>query len=99
MRELASWRRSGKRLTPEQIIGVLRQAEVELAQGQTVSEMAAGEGIERGYLGTLLRLMLLAPDIVEAIIDGRQPAGMALLRLLAPFPVGWSAQRMAIELG
>ena len=37
----------------------------------SISDMAAGERIERGYLGSLLRLTLLAPDIVEAILDGR----------------------------
>src|SRR4051794_9227556 len=63
----------------------------------SISEMAAGERIERGYLGTLLRLTLLAPDIVEAIIDGRQPEGIDLPWLLAPFPVRWSAQRKAVE--
>ena len=36
----------------------------------SISEMAAAERIERGYLGSLLRLTLLAPDIVEAILDG-----------------------------
>jgi hypothetical protein len=35
--------------------------------------MATGEKIERGYLGMLLRLTLLAPDFVEAILNGRQP--------------------------
>ena len=55
--------------------------------------MAAAEQIERGYLGTLLRLTLLAPDVVEAMLDGRQPADMTLPRLLAPFPAGWAEQR------
>ena len=44
----------------------------------SISEMAAAERIERGYLGSLLRLTLLAPDIVEAILDGRQPAELGL---------------------
>ena len=52
----------------------------------SISEMAEGERIERGYLGSLLRLTLLAPDIVEAILDGRQPADLALPALLEPFP-------------
>jgi hypothetical protein len=43
----------------------------------SVTEMAAAEKIERGYLGSLLRLTLLAPDLVEAILDGRQPEGLA----------------------
>src|SRR5690349_3701690 len=63
----------------------------------TVSEMAAAENIERGYLGTLLRLTLLAPDIVEAIIDGQQPGGVTLPRLLEPFPTEWTAQRAALQ--
>lgn len=54
---------------------------------------------QRGYLGTLLRLALLAPNIVEGSIDGRQPEGMDLPRLLASFPVGWAAQHQAVEPG
>jgi hypothetical protein len=61
----------------------------------SISEMASGEWIERGYLGTLLRLTLLAPDIVEAILDGRQPAAVTLPALMKPFPVGWPKQRAA----
>jgi hypothetical protein len=38
--------------------------------------MAPAEKIERGYLGTLLRLTLLAPHLVEAILIGRRPAGV-----------------------
>jgi hypothetical protein len=38
----------------------------------SISEIAAAERIERGYLGSLLRLTLLAPDIVEAVLDGRR---------------------------
>jgi hypothetical protein len=55
--------------------------------------MAAAERIERGYLGSLLRLTLLAPDLVETMLDGRKPADMTLPRLLAPFPAGWAEQR------
>lgn len=46
------------------------------------------ERIERGYLDSLLRLTLLAPDIVEAIMAGRQPAEPTLPGLMMPFP--WS---------
>jgi hypothetical protein len=58
----------------------------------SISEMAAAEKIERGYLGSLLRLTLIAPDIVEAILDGRQPEGLGLPRLLQPFPTAWDDQ-------
>ncbi len=61
----------------------------------SISEMAEGERIERGYLGTLLRLTLLAPDIVEAILDGRHAAEPGLPKLMRPFPVDWTGQRAA----
>jgi hypothetical protein len=62
----------------------------------SISEMAAAERIERGYLGSLLRLTLLAPDIVEAILDGRQPAALGLQGLLGAVPADWSGQRQAL---
>jgi hypothetical protein len=46
--------------------------------------MAATEKLDRGYLGRVPRLTLLAPDIVEAILDGRQPEGMAMPALTQP---------------
>jgi hypothetical protein len=55
----------------------------------SISEMAEGERIERGFLRTLLRLMLLAPDIVEAAFDGRQPVGMTLRGLMEPLSLEW----------
>ena len=59
----------------------------------SISEMATAEKIERGYLGTLLRLTLLAPEMVEAILNGRQPEGVTLPRLLEGVPLGWVEQR------
>ena len=55
----------------------------------SISEMAGAERIDRGYLGRVLRLTLLAPDLVEAILDGRQPPGLGLPRLMEPFPIEW----------
>jgi hypothetical protein len=63
----------------------------------SISEMAAAEQIERGYLGTLLRLTLLAPDIIEAILNGRRLEGVTLPRLLDPFPLTWSEQQSALD--
>ena len=62
----------------------------------SISEMAAAERIERGYLGSLLRLTLLAPDIVEALLDGSQPEGITLPRLLEPLAPMWTEQRAAL---
>jgi hypothetical protein len=59
----------------------------------TIGEMAAGEKLDRGYLGRLLQLTLLAPDLVEAIVDGRQPEESTLADLLETMPSNWSEQR------
>ena len=61
----------------------------------TIAEIAAAEKINESYVGRVLRLTLLAPDIVEAILDGRQPAQMTLAVLVQRFPVGWTEQRKA----
>ena len=62
----------------------------------SISEMAAAERNDRGYLGRILQLTLLAPDIVEAILNGRQPEGLALPRLLEPMSTVWSEQGVAL---
>ncbi len=54
------------------------------------------EKIDSSYVSRLLRLTLLALDIVEAILEGRQPDGMTLPALMEPFPVGWEGQREAL---
>jgi hypothetical protein len=59
----------------------------------TINELAEREGIAPSYLTRVLRLTLLAPDIVEAILDGRQRPEMTLTRLLEPFPTEWEGQR------
>jgi hypothetical protein len=62
----------------------------------TIHELAAAEKINPSYVSRVLRLTLLAPDIVEAILDGRQPSGMTLPGLMAPFRVEWERQRIKI---
>ncbi|WP_296697112.1 hypothetical protein [Thiocapsa sp. UBA6158] len=58
----------------------------------TIDELAAAEKINASYVSRILRLTLLAPEIVEAILDGRLPPEMTLLVLIKPFPVEWSEQ-------
>ena len=57
----------------------------------TLAELANAEGIRQSYVCRVLRLTLLAPDIVERILDGRPTAGLS--QLLKPFPVEWKTQR------
>jgi hypothetical protein len=66
-----------------------------LDQGRyaSITEMAAAERLERGYLGSLLRLTLLAPDIVESILDGQAYPCISLPSLLEPIPEAWAGQR------
>ena len=59
----------------------------------TVREIARSERINESYVGRVLRLTLLAPDVIEAIVNGRQPAGLQLDVLMKRFPVGWEEQR------
>ncbi|MDQ7777828.1 MAG: hypothetical protein Q4615_19145 [Paracoccus aminovorans] len=61
----------------------------------TIAELAAREGITLSYLTRLLRMTLLAPDLVAAILDGRQGAEVTLARLMQPFPADWSGQLQA----
>lgn len=58
----------------------------------SITEMAEAERIERGYLGSLLRLTLLAPDLVTNALDGRHMPSVALAALLEPFPLCWRGQ-------
>jgi hypothetical protein len=63
----------------------------------TIAEIAATEKINESYVSRLLRLTLLAPDIIDAILDGRQPAEMTLAVLMKPFPVEWKRQHPAFS--
>jgi hypothetical protein len=57
----------------------------------------AAEKINPSYVSRVLRLTLV-PDIVEAILDGLQPAAMTLVVLMRPFEVGWDKRQIAIDL-
>ena len=65
---------------------------LENGQFTTITELAKHENLALTYMTRVLRLSLLAPEIVEAILDGRQPPEMTLAALLEPFPVAWEGQ-------
>ncbi|MEQ9811846.1 MAG: hypothetical protein RLO50_03635 [Azospirillaceae bacterium] len=60
----------------------------------TIAEIAERERLASSYLTRVLRLTLLAPDIVEAIMDGKQGPEVTLARLLEPLPVEWGKQAL-----
>ncbi|WP_426954120.1 hypothetical protein [Muricoccus radiodurans] len=65
----------------------------------SITEIAVAERIERSYLGSLLRLTLLVPDIVEAALNGRQAKQIDMSRLMIPLPADWEQQRAALSKG
>jgi len=65
---------------------------IETGTYATVAEIATAERVNDSYVSRILRLTLLAPAVVEAVIDGRQRPAMTMQTLTKPFPVEWAAQ-------
>jgi hypothetical protein len=63
----------------------------------TIAELAEREGIAPSYMTRVLRLTLLAPDIVQAILDGRQGPEVTLQGVLKPMAFEWSQQLSGAE--
>ena len=59
----------------------------------SVTELAEALDVDRSYVGRIMRLALLAPDIVEAVVRGEEPSGLSLERLTKRLPMLWSEQR------
>jgi hypothetical protein len=59
----------------------------------SITELAAALDVDRPYIGRILRLALLTPDIVEAIVEGREPSGVSLEQLGKGMPMEWERQR------
>jgi hypothetical protein len=62
----------------------------------SVRALARELGVDNSYVARLLRLSLLAPDIVEAILDGTEPSGLSLGKLFRA-PMEWKAQRQILN--
>jgi hypothetical protein len=65
---------------------------IESGAAVSITEVAEQEGVTAPYVYRLLRLTCLAPDIVAAILDGRQPKGVALADLARDVPLDWKEQ-------
>jgi hypothetical protein len=66
---------------------------IESGRAKSITDLAEQEGVTMAYVCRLLPLTCLAPDIVEAILDGRQPKGLRLAELLGNGPLAWGEQR------
>jgi hypothetical protein len=66
---------------------------IESGQAKSITDLAEQEGVTDAYVCRLLPLTCFAPDIVEAILDGRQPKGLRLTEMLGNGPLGWEEQK------
>lgn len=57
------------------------------------AELAKAEKVNASYLSRILRLTLIAPEIIEAVLTGRQPSTLQLDDLLKPLPATWARQK------
>ena len=67
---------------------------LESGEFASIADLAEREGIASSYMTRVMRLTLLAPDIVEAILDGKTVSEVTLANLMEPFPVEWEKQRI-----
>ncbi|MGD9216948.1 MAG: hypothetical protein PVJ84_19205 [Desulfobacteraceae bacterium] len=66
---------------------------LETGQVKSISELARNLEVDSSYVTRILKLTTLAPDIVEAIINGEEPDGLSLAKLIQSFPEEWNEQR------
>jgi hypothetical protein len=71
---------------------------IESGKYASSAELAKAEKVNDSYLSRILRLTLLAPEIIEAILTGRQPTTLQLDELLKPLPAAWSQQRSKLRI-
>jgi len=69
--------------------------QIDTGEFRSASELAAHEKITDSYVARILTLTVLAPDITQTILDGRQPKGLKLATLLRGIPLAWEEQRRA----
>jgi site-specific DNA recombinase len=67
----------------------------QIVQGELKGRLSIARctGLDERYIGRVLQCALLAPDIVEAILDGHQPPDLSIQKLLKDIPLDWTAQR------
>ena len=63
----------------------------------TIGDLASKEGIAPSYMTRVMRMTLLAPEIIEAIVEGRQGPEVTLAGLLEPVALEWVAQRKEFD--
>jgi hypothetical protein len=90
-----------KSTTQEPLVIALARAHrwrklLESGQFRSIEELAHAVKLDSSYVGRILRLTLLAPDIIMAILEGREPSGLSLGKLMKTLPLDWVEQRAAL---
>lgn len=70
---------------------------LESGEFATVAELAKREGITLSYVTRILQLTRLAPDLIAAILDGKQDPNLTAEVLKVTLPDGWADQRQVLE--
>ena len=66
---------------------------IESGKFRSVSDLARNLEVDTSYVARILKLTTLAPDIIEAILNGEEPSGLSLTQLIRIFPMDWEQQR------
>ena len=66
---------------------------LESGEVKSISDLAMNLDVDNSYVARILKLSTLAPDIVEAILNGEEPTGLSLAKLAKTFPTDWDEQR------
>ncbi len=66
---------------------------IENGEVKSISDLARDLDVDSSYVTRTLKLTTLAPDIIEAILNGEEPSGLSLSKLLKTFPLDWNEQR------
>jgi hypothetical protein len=72
---------------------------IESGRAKSITDLAEQEGGADAYVCRLLPLTCVASEIVEAILDGRQPKGLRLSEMLGNGPLDWIEQRVIWRFG
>ena len=75
------------------------QSLIDEGHSSNVGELAEAVGKDRAYVARVLRLTLLAPEIVHAVLTGNLPDGFSVDRLKQALPVLWSEQKKMLGIG
>lgn len=68
------------------------QDQLESGEYATLEDLATANGVDRTYIGRLLKLTSLSPDLVDEILEGNEPSGVSLRQLRKGIPTIWNEQ-------